>query len=323
MPAETVSRGDTPLYQNPLVGRCPFFVNSGIGIDFIPHWHGEIEILYIMPVSGDTQPALTVICEGERFCLRERDALIISSGMVHSLQTERKDFPMLTLEMGFPLLGEDFDRFARKRFEAPLLRFSEDVPPALLVLEQLLRDIAAEPAAGNQQLQYEPSAQAAASRMRIAASVFRIAALLAEHMPMLDASDTHVRRMQAMLTVQPVLSYVRENYSRRITLETAAALMGYEKTRFCQLFRCAVGVPFHRYLTAFRLNAARALLQETTIPISAVGEAVGILQHKTFSRLFRASYGCSPREMREEVRNAQQRASCDDETVTCPMRQDQ
>lgn len=301
MTTENILRTDTPLYQYPLTGRCPFLLNYGTSGDYIPHWHGEIELLYVAPVTGDSHPVQTVICEGLRFSLRERDVLIISSGMVHSLQAERKDFPLLTLEMGFPLLGEDFDRFVRKRFASPLLRFSEDVPRALLPLEQLLREIAAEPAARNLLLQNEQTAQAAAGRMRIAASVFRIAALLTEHMPMLDASDTHVRRMQAMLTVQPVLSYVRENYSRTITLESAAALTGYEKTRFCQLFRCALGMPFHRYLTEFRLNAACALLKETSLPISVVGESVGILQHKTFSRLFRAKYGCTPREMRDAV----------------------
>ena len=232
------------------------------------------------------------------------DALIIGSGMVHSLEAEREGLPLLTLEIGFPLLGEDFEWFARRRFARPLLRFSEHVPTPLLLLEELLLDISAEPAVQNRQLQYAQTDGAAASRMRIAAAGFRIAALLVEHMPMLDISDSHVRRMKAMLAVQPVLSYIHENYRRTISLETAAALTGYEKTRFCQLFRTAVGVPFHRYLTDLRLNAARALLQETSLPIGAVGEAVGIFQHKTFSRLFRAAYGCSPREMRENIKKS-------------------
>ena len=135
MPTESKTYGDIPLYQNPLIGRCPYLVQRGVSFNFIPHWHGEIEILYLPPTTGDTQSVVqTVICEGERYCLRERDALIIGSGMVHSLEAEREGLPLLTLEIGFPLLGEDFEWFARRRFARPLLRFSEHVPTPLLLL---------------------------------------------------------------------------------------------------------------------------------------------------------------------------------------------
>ena len=140
------------------------------------------------------------------------------------------------------------------------------------------------------------------SSLRVCAGLYQIAALLAENMPMIDSPLDREQRMQSMTAVQPVLRFVRESYGQAITIQRAAAMAGYEKTRFCQLFKQAVGFSFHRYLTSYRMESARSLLQETSLPITSIADLVGISQPKTFSRLFRAAYHTTPTEYRNCIK---------------------
>ena len=288
------------LYQNPLTGKCPYHLSCDHPQPFQVHWHGEMEIFYLLPESG---PGVITV-DGEEHVpiehtLSARNVYFVGSTVVHSLTSASPDAVLLVLEMGFPLLGEDFNLFARHRFAEPLLRFGEDAPENLAPLEALFLALADEPVVRNIRRAGESSMEYTLSRMRVSSLLFRIAAFLAENMPMTDVSAGQLRTIQAMQAVQSALSYVRENYSRPITVEYAAALTGYEKSRFCQLFKQAVGVSFHRYLTDCRTAAALSMLRETALPVSVIAEAVGIPQAKTFSRLMREKYGSSPRKLRE------------------------
>ena len=76
-------------------------------------------------------------------------------------------------------------------------------------------------------------------------------------------------------------------------------MSGYEKTRFCQLFKRAVGVSFHKYLNDRRIEAAKELLSGSELPIQTIAEKTGLPEPKTFSRVFRASENMTPSEYRQ------------------------
>jgi len=289
------------LYQNPLTGKCPYQAYCCSVASFREHWHGEMEIIYVLP---DSSP-VTIFADERYHVLSARNAYLVQSTTVHALTEASPDSNVLILEMGYPLLGEDFNVFARHRFQTPHIRFGDPDTAHMSTLEALFLALSQEPVARNNERAEENSREYILSRMRVSSLLFRIAAFLAETMPMTDLGAEQLRVMQAIQAVQSVLSHVRENYPRPISVEYAAAMTGYEKSRFCQLFKQAVGVSFHRYLTDCRTSAALSLLKETSIPVSAVGEAVGIPQPKTFSRLMKERYGASPRELRHRKKEDQ------------------
>lgn len=287
-----------PFYQNPLVGKCPFHAHcEKLGI-FTPHWHGELEIMYLPPDSG---PAVIKV-DDVRYTLKARDAFLIDSTLVHSIEKVENNTYCLILEMGFPLLGTDFNLFAKNKFKNSFISFSENDSPWLNRLEEIFLQLAKEKNLYNYTHE-DDSTVGMTMRMKVSSCLFEIAALLAENMEMIANSGEKIRQLQAMLAVQSVLSYVRENYSDPISVDKAAELIGYEKTRFCQIFKQAVGIPFHRYLNRLRLDAAISMLKETTLPICVIADTVGIPQAKTFSRLVKDIYGCTPKELRDAVRS--------------------
>ena len=276
----------SPFYQHLLMGESSADVECRCAGTFGNHWHSEMEILYFYQGTG----TVTVSVDHVPFTLHAGCAIIISSTAVHAITDADPNCHVLYIKVGHALLGRDYAVFAGKRFSDPLICFDRgDLPQLRRIFTELIETV-----------QEQEPTDTAEKTLVIHAHLYQIAAILARQMPMTAIPQQRVRQLEAVMAVQTVLSYIEDAYPHPITLEYAATLAGYEKTRFCQLFKQGVGTSFHKYLTDRRLRAAVTMLRETNLPISAIGEAVGILQPKTFSRLIRENYGKTPSELRAE-----------------------
>lgn len=286
----------TPRYQAPFIGKRSFWV-SGCGAidDFPPHWHGEVELIYLLSGSG----SLAVTIDGREFLLKAGDVVLIAGAQVHSGRIVDPDAEIAVIEMGFSLLGEDFFPLIGRQFEGTVVNlWKPELPETLRGLRKILDQIVEERRKETDLMEEWSTA----GRLRMTSLLFALAAGLVEHQTMPKTVSRQNGHPEAMMAVQGVLAYLEQAYPEPITLEKAAGMAGYEKTRFCQLFKKAVGISFHKYLTDKRIRAAACLLQGTDLPIGQVGETVGINQSKTFSRLIRETYGITPKQLREQKR---------------------
>lgn len=273
-----------PVYQLPFIGDAPFHVKvEKIIGGFGAHWHGEIEILYVLP---DSDP-ITVTIDEKSYLLSAHDSIFISGAEIHSVKTEKAQADILVIEMGFSLLGNDFSVFTGKKFVNPLLRTNT-------ATELIFKEIAE--ICGP--LEGAPCEWTPVNRLKIASLLFKLAAITAETMQMSPAGAGKAKQLEALLSVQSVLSLVEQAYPEPLSVEYVASFAGYEKTRFCQLFKSAVGVSFHKYLNNRRMRAAELMLKGTNLPVSEIARSVGIPHHKTFSRLIKETYGITPTELR-------------------------
>ena len=70
------------------------------------------------------------------------------------------------------------------------------------------------------------------------------------------------------------------------------------QAHFARSFKTAFGVPPHRYLLTRRLERAKALLRDTSLPIIEIAFQTGWNSLGTFGRTFRDITGESPGELR-------------------------
>jgi transcriptional regulator GlxA family with amidase domain len=73
-----------------------------------------------------------------------------------------------------------------------------------------------------------------------------------------------------------------------------ARVSGVSPAHFSRSFKEAFGVPPHRYLLSRRIERARALLCDTTLPVSDIALRAGWRSLGSFSRTYRAVTGESP-----------------------------
>lgn len=286
-----------PIYQCPVTGIVPFRASFKSHGSFGDHWHSEIEIFYLMPEST----SITVFIEEVPYNLSEREMLIVPSAAVHRIEVSDQHNKVLRLDIGYPLLGENFRPFAERRFVEPHHSFSKVSDPRLEAVESIFHKISREKLALHEEHQNDDDFDTIISRMRVSAYLIEISALLLEAIPSVPLSASDNPKRHASQVVQSIIFYLQSHYNEPITLEKAAETAGYEKTHFCQLFKDITGSTFHQYLIKLRLEKAMPLLRDTALSISSIAQSVGIPNDKTFSRLVKQNFGLSPKEIRDSA----------------------
>jgi AraC family transcriptional regulator len=81
----------------------------------------------------------------------------------------------------------------------------------------------------------------------------------------------------------------------------AAAACRLSKGHFARMFRESVGLPPHRWLTAQRIEAAKALLRNTNFPLSEIALDCGFCEQAHMCRVFRKWLGTTPAAWRRTV----------------------
>ena len=109
--------------------------------------------------------------------------------------------------------------------------------------------------------------------------------------------------------LQEILLYVEENYQHPILLEDIAGTFGLNREYFCRFFKQQMGINFTRHVNQVRISHIHHELVSTEDPIMEIIDRNGFTNYKLFHKLFREIYGCTPREARQEAREAVEKAS--------------
>jgi len=106
-----------------------------------------------------------------------------------------------------------------------------------------------------------------------------------------DAGDPHVRS---------ATRYLELHLAEPVTVPQVAAAAGISHNQLTRLFRAELGCTVVGYLRRRRLERARHLLRESTMPIAGVAATVGIPDLQAFNKACRREFDRSPRALRQE-----------------------
>jgi len=95
-----------------------------------------------------------------------------------------------------------------------------------------------------------------------------------------------------------VIEYIRENYSREITLEMLGEEFGYHPNYLGAVFVRQTGKPIYSYLVDYRIEQAISLLENTSSSVSEISALVGFCDISHFSKIFKRRTGYSPSAFR-------------------------
>ncbi len=99
--------------------------------------------------------------------------------------------------------------------------------------------------------------------------------------------------------VKDALSYIENHYTEEeLSLNVLAAQVNISPNHLSAVFRQQTGQPFIKYLTDFRMNAARDLLATTSKKSNEIGLMVGYKDPHYFSYLFKKTQGMTPTQYR-------------------------
>ena len=118
----------------------------------------------------------------------------------------------------------------------------------------------------------------------------------------------------ASTVYQRLEAYVGAHYAEPLTLRQIADDLGVSRTRLCSAAQ-EYGTTVLEMIRRRRIAASKQLLRTTDLPVSQVGELVGISDYNYFSRIFRTETGLTPSSYRRTGQTGGGR-----EALTCPER---
>jgi transcriptional regulator GlxA family with amidase domain len=99
-------------------------------------------------------------------------------------------------------------------------------------------------------------------------------------------------------TLLAVLARMEATLEEPLAREALAGEGGVSVRQLERLFRAHLGSTIAAHYLALRLDRARALLRQTTLPVLQVAMASGFASAAHFSRAYRARFGQPPRAER-------------------------
>lgn len=125
----------------------------------------------------------------------------------------------------------------------------------------------------------------------------------------LEALSSYIQLKGMILTteqtdLQKLELYLDQHYMEKLSLASISQQLHIGRTKLCALAKqLSGGQTLSRLITRRRIAAAKRLLLQSGLPISAVGDAVGISDYNYFSKVFRASTGMTPSAFRKNGRD--------------------
>lgn len=116
--------------------------------------------------------------------------------------------------------------------------------------------------------------------------------------------ETAAEGLTELSRLERPLRYLEEHLSDEVCRSELARLAGLSDTRFHYVFKSATGLAPMAYLKNVRMRKALALLLQTDLQISAIGEQVGYPDVFHFSKVFKNAFRKSPTEYRHEIRHS-------------------
>ena len=102
--------------------------------------------------------------------------------------------------------------------------------------------------------------------------------------------------------IDNAIGILETRYNEITTVNELADATGLERAYFSTLFKSKLGISPHEYITTFKLNKARALLEDERMSVGDIADIVGIPQ-KSFWRVFKKEFGVTPLAYRKSIQN--------------------
>ena len=95
-----------------------------------------------------------------------------------------------------------------------------------------------------------------------------------------------------------ICDYIKQHYHEDISLQDVAGYLSYSDAYFCRIFKQCFDRSFLAYLTEYRVDRAKELLEDFSVNIKDVSYKVGYRDSNYFAKVFKRIAGVTPTEYR-------------------------
>ena len=252
--------------QSVLSGRSQVSVQRYEGLQNLPHWHIESELIFAEKGSAE------VMTDNNLYGLSEGYCVFIRSGAVHYIKAE-SDSVISVMKIDFQLISAEFGTLAPV---CPLLENKYDVSDTF---EKIRQEIS-----GGEKY-YEVICSGLV--LALTAEIFRCEKTSSAENP--SGSGAYKK----------LLRLISERFAD-ITFDEAAEIMCFSKPYFSKYFRRMSGMTFSEYLNIVRVSEAVKMLSKGGMSAGETAVAAGFGTIRSFNRVFKQYTGYTPRDLPDD-----------------------
>lgn len=97
------------------------------------------------------------------------------------------------------------------------------------------------------------------------------------------------------------INYIIMNLSADLSPQSIGEATGFSAGYLSRLIKSETGMTPVQFVTAERIRAAKGMLASTNLPVSDIANYVGIPDWNYFTKLFKKSEGCTPKDYRKQL----------------------
>jgi len=114
-----------------------------------------------------------------------------------------------------------------------------------------------------------------------------------------DSPRAIVPQNYHLSALKAMIEFINKHYNEKITLEQIGRAGGFGETSCCRIFKKYTNKTPLNFLIDHRLQKGIELLLSTDLTVTEISTQTGFSSPSYFSEMFKKSYGCSPREYKQ------------------------
>lgn len=256
------------------------------------HNHHYIELVYVY--SGNC----TQFIEDHTFTLNTGDFCILAPNTVHAISASSDDAIVLDIMVSQVFFGSTFLKMLRQN--PAIVSFFENILYDTSIIPYILYPT------GDDKWMHETfewmfsvnKTKNYLFQEEMALYVRHIFVHLLRYYEM-DAIIANPMNRSQENNVVALISYITMNYDH-ITLQSTADFFGYNLSYLCQLLKKCTGKTFTEMVNNARINDAKDMLANTSLPVTEIGLKVGCYDASHFTRVFKNQVGVTPNQYRKQ-----------------------
>ena len=275
--------------------RFPFrcFIDYGQGLVY-PHWHKEIEFIYV--ING----SIKIGVNDELVTLGEGEIFFFDSGATHYFLASPESRRLVY-------------QFDDKMFNEGLedSRNGDSLKEIFSTRENLSanwpKEVETEMAMYLKNLYDEEVARLDGYIFSTQQYLYGLLSLLSRKVPKKSQpmkkalTADSIQNKETLARMDKIFAYIETNYNQGVTLEEVAKYIGFSPHYFTRFFKRNTGMTFITFLTEYRLNMAKSILGTEELPMTEVAERAGFTSVKTFHHVFKDNVGMSPLKYQKSI----------------------
>lgn len=244
------------------------------------HWHVEYEMIIVK------KGHLKLILDGKSFYVNEGESAFISGGVVHGGMPEECEYYCIVFD-----LAALFKDVALCSKSVAIFLTNADCFTGVYGAERKQSAIMRE-------ILYSMQNRDNGYDLNVIGLLWKLLGAFVSEPVISEGEQINKSQRQKL---KDVLSYIRKNIDKNITLEELAQVSGMSPRYFCRVFKSITGRTPIEYVNYYRIETASQMLITTGESVTDIALNCGFNDMSYFSKMFKKLKGISPSKFRQAL----------------------